>query len=237
LKTTWGRIPLDGVSPLAADLDTVGPMARDVAGVAAGMALLEPGFMVGPAAPQTVGVLAIDADPRVSSAIDCALRAAEFDLVPVTVPGLAEIIAASITVLDAQAWQANKELFGIAADRLGTDVRDRLARASTITAPQVTAATAVIDGWRATLDALLARVDFLAAPSLLGFPPLLDEAHLLWKLRSLTSPVNAAGVPALGLPVPVRGGSPIPANIQLIGLCGSEELLLAAGARLEAAVG
>src|SRR6202020_1311955 len=46
LKTTWGRISLDGVRPLAYTLDTVGPMARDVAGVAAGMALLEPGVSV-----------------------------------------------------------------------------------------------------------------------------------------------------------------------------------------------
>ncbi len=49
LKTTHGRISLDGVWPLAPSLDTVGPMARDVAGVAAGMALLEPGFALDPA--------------------------------------------------------------------------------------------------------------------------------------------------------------------------------------------
>src|SRR5207302_2690319 len=46
LKTTWGRIPLAGGRPLAPGLDTVGPMARDVAGLTAGMALLEPGFTV-----------------------------------------------------------------------------------------------------------------------------------------------------------------------------------------------
>ena len=51
LKTTWGRIPLTGVWPLAPSLDTVGPMARDVAGLAAGMALLEPGFTVAARAP------------------------------------------------------------------------------------------------------------------------------------------------------------------------------------------
>jgi amidase len=81
-------------------------------------------------------------------------------------------------------------------------------------------------------------VDMLAAPSLLGFPPLLDEAHLMWKLRMLTSPVNVAGVPALALPIPVRGrdAGPIPANVQLIGPHNSEERLLAAGARIEQAV-
>src|SRR3984957_9004231 len=55
LKTTHGRIPLDGVWPLAPSLDTIGPMARDVAGVAAGLALLEPGFSVDVAAAVRIG--------------------------------------------------------------------------------------------------------------------------------------------------------------------------------------
>src|SRR5580704_2124212 len=44
LKTTAGRIPVAGVRPLAPSLDTVGPMAADVAGLVLGMQLLEPGF-------------------------------------------------------------------------------------------------------------------------------------------------------------------------------------------------
>jgi amidase len=236
LKTTWGRIPLTGVRPLAAGLDTVGPMARDVAGITAGMALLEPGFTVARGAPSTAGVIVIDADPRITRAIDHALRTAECTVIPVVIPNLEEIITASVTVLDAQAWAANKDLIAFAPGRVGTDVRSRLEHASTVTPTQVTAAEAVIARWRATLDALFDRVDFLAAPSLLGFPPLLDEMDQLWKLRALTSPVNAAGVPALALPLPARDAGPMPANIQLIGPRGSEERLLAAGARLEAAV-
>jgi amidase len=238
LKTTWGRISLDGVRPLSPGLDTVGPIARDVAGVAAGMALLEPGFTVAPDAPRTVGLLTIDADPRVSASINAALRTAEFEVVPVALHGLDQIITASITVLDAQAWQSNADLLTAAASGLGADVRDRLAMASGITAAQVAAAQAVIAGWCATLEALWQRVDVLAAPSLLGFPPLLDEVHILWKLRAITSPVNTAGVPSLALPVPVVGPNPgpIPANVQLIGPRNSEERLLAAGAVLEAAV-
>jgi amidase len=237
LKTTWGRIPLEGVRPLASGLDTVGPMARDVAGVAAGMALLEPGFSVASASPQAVGVITLDADPLITAAIDDALRTAEFDVVPVTVPDLDQVIMASLIVLNAQAWQANKDLFAAAADQIGGDVRDRLKHASTITPAQVADAEAVIARWRETLDGLWRQVDVLAAPSLLGFPPLLDEVHLLWKLRALTSPVNAAGVPALALPIPVPGRDtgPIPASVQLIGPRNSEERLLAAGARLEQA--
>jgi len=238
LKTTWGRISLAGVRPLAPGLDTVGPMARDVAGVVAGMTLLEPGFTVAGTAPRSVGVLAIEADPRITAAIDDALRTAEFDVVPVRVPDLDQVIAASITVLDAQAWQANRDLVAVAGDQLGPGVRDRLKLSSMITQAQVTAAEAVIARWRETLDDLWQRVDMLAGPTLLGFPPLLEEAHILPKLRALTSPVNAAGVPSLALPIPVRArdAGPIPANVQLIGPRNGEERLLAAGARLERAV-
>ena len=213
-------------------------MARDVAGVAAGMALLEPGFTVASAAPRTVGVLAIDADPLITGAVDHALHAAEFDVVPVRVPGLDEVIDASVTVLDAQAWQANKDLVAAAGAQLGSDVSDRLRHASAITPAQVVAAQAVIAEWRETLDALWQQVDLLATPTLLGYPPLLDQPRLMFKLRALTSPVNAAGVPSLALPVPARGRAvgPIPPSVQLIGPRNSEEQLLAAGALLEAAV-
>src|SRR5205807_9835240 len=55
LKTTYGRISIEGVWPLALSLDTVGPMARNVAGLVLGMELLEPGFAVAEAAHATVG--------------------------------------------------------------------------------------------------------------------------------------------------------------------------------------
>jgi len=56
----------------------------------------------------------------------------------------------------------------------------------------------------------------------------------MWKYRGLTAPVNAAGLPALVLPVPADG--PLPASVQLIGPRDSEERLLAAGRLLEQAV-
>src|SRR5438309_3744988 len=55
LKTTWGRVPLTGVWPLAPSLDTIGPLAVDVAGLVLGMQLLEPGFTTGDARGVTLG--------------------------------------------------------------------------------------------------------------------------------------------------------------------------------------
>src|SRR6202034_475935 len=75
LKTTWGRIPLDGVWPLAPSFDTVGPMARTVGGLVTGMQLLEPGFTVADldGADLAVGRLPIDGDPAISAALHRAL--------------------------------------------------------------------------------------------------------------------------------------------------------------------
>ena len=234
LKTTWGRIPLDGVRPLAPSLDTVGPMARDVNGLAAGMALLEPGFTVAGTAPLTIGMLAIDADPAITEAIGNGLRTAGFDVQPVTVPELDAVIAASLTILEAEAWATNAALVATSADKIGADVRDRLRRGSAITSAQLTAANQEVTRWKAALGDLWRRVELLAAPGLLGFPPLLEDAASMPRIRGLTAPVNTAGLPALALPVPARGL--MPASVQLIGPPGSEDRLLAAGLVLEQAL-
>src|SRR5579859_7635058 len=47
LKTTWGRVSVKGVYPLAPSLDTVGPLGADLAAVERGMRLIEPGFTAG----------------------------------------------------------------------------------------------------------------------------------------------------------------------------------------------
>ena len=239
LKTTWGRISLDGVRPLAPSLDTVGPMARDVDGLVAGMALLEPGFAVAADAPRVVGRLTIDADPEINAAIDRALLAAGFSVQPVTVPELDDVIAASVALLDAQAWATNAALVATAPDRIGRDVLDRLRKAAAITDARLSAARAEVARWRATLDGIWRRVELLAAPTLLGFPPLTDDAQAIFAIRGLTSPVNVAGLPALALPVPANGpraaNGPLPASIQLIGPANSEDRLLAAGALVEQA--
>ena len=241
LKTTWGRISLDGVRPLAPSLDTVGPMAADVDGLIAGMALLEPGFAVAADAPRTVGRLAIDADPVVDAAVDDALRAAGFAVQRITIPELQDVIAASAALLDAQAWATNAELYERAAGRLGGNVRDRLRAASTTTDARLSAARTMNTRWKAALDVIWGRVELLAVPTLLGFPPLIDEAQTIFGIRGVTTPVNAAGLPALALPVPAAGGpraanGPLPASVQLIGPANSEDRLLAAGAVLQAAV-
>ncbi len=233
LKTTWGRVPLAGVWPLAPSLDTIGPMARDVAGLAAGMALLEPGFTVSASPPRTVGRVAMDADPVIDRAVDRALASAGWQLTPVTLDGLGTARTAASDLLDGQAWASDGALVQDTPDRIGPDVLGRLRESRAITPAALAAGRLEASRWRATLAALWERVDLLALPTLLDFPPTIDRAWELGLMRGLTTPVNLAGVPALALPVPAEG--PLPASVQLIGPAGSEELLLAAGAILEQA--
>ena len=231
LKTTWGRIPLTGVWPLAPSMDTVGPMARDVAGLIAGMQLLEPGFSVSGHAPPVVGRVVIGADPIIDQAVNAALAATGWEVVQVGLDGLDRATAAAMTVLDAEAWASDGAHAEMAPDKIGRDVLARLREASAITPAAVSAAREQAARWRATLSSLWDQVDLLALPTLLGFPPTLDRSRDMVHIRGLTSPVNLAGVPALALPVPA--GGPLPASIQLIGPAGGEERLLAAGAVLE----
>ena len=147
-------------------------------------------------------------------------------------PGLR--LTPAMTVLDAQAWESNAPLARSAPERIGRDVLQRLRAASEITPAALDRARRQVPRWRAALSELWDRVDLLALPTLLGFPPALDDARALLRIRGLTSPVNLAGLPALALPVPT--GGPLPASVQLIGPPGGEERLLAAGAVLEQAV-
>jgi amidase len=241
LKTTWGRIPVDGVRPLAPSLDTVGPMAADVAGLVAGMRLLEPGFTVpGPPGPTPepgplrVGRLRVRAAPEVEDAVTAALRATSWEVSDVDPEGWLAATRSAGILLVAEAYRANRQLFDHNATRLSDDVARRLDAGRQVTPAARTAAEQARARWRAQLTDLFTRFDLLAAPTLAILPPPLDRADELLETR-YTLPVNFAGVPALALPIPARG--PLPASLQLVSAWNGEELLLAAGAAVEAAVG
>jgi amidase len=237
LKTTRGRVSLDRVLPLAPSLDTVGPMARTVAAVAAGMALLEPGF----AAAATrggavqVGRLRLPAEPRVDEAVDAALAAARLHVVDVVLPGWWPATAATMRILAAEAWQVHGRLWADHADELSPDVSARLHDASSVTIADLEAAWERAAVWETELANAFATVDILALPVLAGPPPTLADATRLTDIRYV-APFNLAGVPALALPVPASSPG-IPPSLQLVGPPMSEERLVAIGLQVEAAAG
>jgi amidase len=234
LKTTWGRIPLDGVWPLAPSFDTIGPMARTVGGLVTGMQLLEPGFGVsGGGADLVVGRLPIDADPVIVAALDRALGLVGWDCRELDVPGWDDATLQAGLLLVVEAWQTDEILVAEDPRGISDGVRGRLELGGSFDEDTVETAWHVQRAWKETLERAFAAVDLLVTPTLSIFPPRLEEGDDLLVSRC-TLPVNLAGVPALSLPVPT--GGPLPASMQLIGPAHSEERLLAAGMLLENAL-
>jgi len=240
LKTTHGRVSLDRVWPLAPSLDTVGPMARDIAGVVTGMALLEPGFVVDVPPARQVGRVrpaGFDVDPRIDAAVDAALARSGLEVAEADLPGWLAARGACGVILDAEALESNRALLAGPARRalIGPNVTARFAAAEAVTAEQVAGARAAQPGWREALAGALRTVGLLALPTVPFYPPPLAAAPGL-HFTAFTNAVNLAGFPALALPVP-SAHDRLPASLQLIGPPGSEALLLATGAVIAASAG
>lgn len=242
LKTTYGRIPLDGVWPLAPSLDSVGPMARDVAGTAAGMRLLEPGFSADVPPAVRIGRLRpadVPVDPRIDDAVDLALARSGLAVAEVTVPGWRDALRAGNKIIFAEAAAANRTLIADpgARGKLSAQVRDWLDDGAAIPAGEVAQARLFQSRWQAALSGLLHEVQLLVLPTMAIYPPGLAEVASVPERHYIacTLPFNLAGLPAIALPVPSEHR--LPASLQLAGPAGSEALLLATAALIEQAAG
>lgn len=259
LKTTHGLIPLDGVYPIAPRvLDTVGPLARDIRGVVTGMDLLRPGFArdyraaastTRPARKLRIGRLYLDGTrERIDRAVDRALAAAGFEVVPLGGRFREQWRQAesdTATIAAVGAWRNDREL----STRLGVTLRTKTIIALggvQYTTAAHEAALARRPQWRAALRRVFREVDFIALPTLQRPPPRLPfwggsvafEAVML-RVQN-TAPANLAGVPALAMPVPLRGPAKnrkVPVtSLQLVGPWRSEARLLQAGRVIEEAL-
>ena len=242
LKTTWGRIPLGGCMALAPGLDTIGPLARDVAGIVRGMELLCPGFSPGRAATVVGRVRGYgEVDPAIDAAVDAALAATEWEVVEVR---LDRFEAADRATRRISAWEAFGSLGWLLdghGELLGRDVAARLEAGSGVTAARVAASRATVEAFREDLHAAFERVQVLALPTMAIFAPPVAEPDSATQLTTLTRAINGAGVPALALPIPVEaaaGGRPrgLPASLQLVTPWGADELACASALVAEAAI-
>jgi amidase len=240
LKTTYGRVPVEGVWPLAPSLDTVGPMAATVGGLIAGMELLEPGFTVAGAPARTIGRLRTSGRPDIEEAIDRALKTAGFEVVTLDWDGFAAGTSIFTTIFVAEAWETDHALAAAHPDGVGQDIAQLLAM-NDMFRPGLADARAQLGSWRQSLLDLFAQAELLALPTMPVFPPRLEDltpgslVDIVIQTSQYTGLFNAAGVPCTAQPVPAAG-SRIPASLQLVGPLRGEELLLATALRIEAAI-
>lgn len=237
LKTTYGRVPMRGVRPLAPSLDIIGPMAKDVSRLIKGMQLLEPGFAVATGPADRVGRLRVgEVDPRVDAAIDRALAAVGLCVVACDIAEQEweAAIAATNDILWAEAAFAN---LGIREHWSELQNGANLETALKLGADEqrMAAARETQQAWKPRMTSVIESVGLLVSPTLETLTPSFqDYQSREIRLSRFTSPVNLAGFPAIVLPVPTDG--PLPSSLQLIGPSGSEDLLLATAAAVEQSV-
>jgi amidase len=207
-------------------------MARDVAGVVDGMALLQLGFTAADEPASRIGRVRLpDVDPAIDAAVDALLATSEMDVLEIVLPGWDDAVDAAWAVMFHEVWQVDGHLYERDAAGIGADVRERLEQGRAVTSATYESGLAHRAAWRAELAAAFERAPVLAWPTIAVFPPPIDGP--VPNTRRTNIGVNLAGHPALALPVPT-GGS-LPTSVQLVGPDDSEPLLCATGALLEAA--
>lgn len=205
LKPTFGRVPIDGVFPLAPSLDHAGPMARDVATCTELMRALDP----------TVEVPDVElADLRLAGAWGASHGE------PVDFPTAREVFP----VFQREVADVHRELYAENEELYGENIR-----------PKIEGCLAVGDGEYADALRARAELAERALEALDGFDLLIapvlsceiptadcDEIAVRAAMTLHTFPFNALGWPALA----VRG-------TQIVGRPAADGLVLAAGLALE----
>ena len=232
-RPTHGLVPLDGVHPLAASLDTVGLLARDPGLLRAAARALA----AAPLAPTTPGrvLVATEAFALLDPASTDALLAvvdgfAPTDSVDLAPDGrsLTELAAVVREVQGPEFAAAHQAWIEEARPTFGPGVGERIAHALQVTPEAHTQAEAVRDDLREHLAAVLAPGDVVLAPAA-GRSPRRDagDAEVADARRiaaSLSVVASLAGLPTVTLPAVVVDGSPV--GLSLIGGPGDDGLLL-----------
>ncbi|HUP17048.1 MAG TPA: amidase [Acidimicrobiia bacterium] len=248
LKVTHGRIPTNGVFPLAPSLDTVGPLARNMRTLALlydAMAKTETGPLPGTIEGLRIVVprMWVDGGPMealVQSAFEATIaelrslgaQVAELELGDILPWGKIQELAGAEAAHVHRAFRA-------AGQPYGPEVDARLTAAEAVTAVEYLEAQA----WRARLIETVAEAfrtaDVLVTPAIAQRRKVIGEdkigdQHYRPVLSWFSALVNHSGNPAIALPL--KGfestGGP-PPSLQLVAPWWQEDLLIGVGAHLE----
>jgi aspartyl-tRNA(Asn)/glutamyl-tRNA(Gln) amidotransferase subunit A len=229
LKPTWGRVPADGVFPLAPSFDTVGPMARSVAACTAAMKALDA------LDERTTGELRValawtdHADSMVRARVEeAAALLPEVEPVDLPLPGDLN------PAFQAEAADVHRELFAEHPDLYGDNVRRKLENAFAVGEAEVTASLAERESYRERALEALEGFHVLLTPTMpMVAPPVgIGDLALRERMISLTRPFNAVGWPALALPCGAAEDG-LPASLQVVARTGDDALVLAVGEAIE----
>lgn len=239
LRPTHGRIPLDGVMPLAPSFDTVGWFAREAALLRrVGEVLL--GEAGSEARPFGRLLLAQDAFDLAEAPIRLALaplvegleaRLGKAEPVTVGEPGggLDSWMWQFRRIQGYEVWRVHGAWIEAVKPRFGPEIAERFDWARAVTAEEAAAASRARQDFAARLAGLLEGAAVLCLPTAPGIaPPVGASAEAMAEHRSrtlsLTSIAGLARLPQVTLPLARVEGCPV--GLSLIGAQGSDLGLL-----------
>ena len=247
LKTTHGRISLQGVVPLAPQFDTVGPLARSVEDAALLLGALEgcraPDLRGASLAGRRIAVLttivAEGLRPAPAAALTAAigrLSAAGARIREIEVPALKDAFELSEVLYCAEAYGLWRDRIEARPDAMFAPIRDRFRAGANYSAPDYIAARTVLDRARRAWAEATAGFDAVLCATAPNLPPAHDRllketpyyvTENLLTLRN-TRVANLMGLCALTLPTAHAS-----CGVQLMAAPGADAALLRLGAAAE----
>jgi len=214
-KPALGSIDTIGVIPLSRSLDTLGPMAPDVATAAAAYSMM--GGESLPAQPLHAPRLAVPAGWV--SGLD-AETARAWALVSAGLPEVPfldrqELFDVGLTILLVEAAAFHKRWATESPEKYGADVLALIKRGLDVPAEDYERAIAARPRLRDEAQAAMRDIDALILPATAITAPFVNAGgEVREPLARFTRPFNTTGQPVVALPAPVGG---LPVGIQVVG--------------------
>jgi aspartyl-tRNA(Asn)/glutamyl-tRNA(Gln) amidotransferase subunit A len=254
VRPTRGLVPGDGIVPLAWSLDSIGPLAPDVASAALLLDVLagrEPapaplpeveGLRLG-VATALMGLAEEPVAEALGAAVD-SLGEADAAIVDREIPDLERATAIHRIVQACEVAAAHAPWFERQRDLYAPEVRARIEAGYGISAAEYLRAQRHRRLFTRAFAAAMDGVDALLAPASPVLAPPLEAEEVTVRgerrpvraaLLSCAAPLSQLDCPMVAVPAGVREGLPV--GLQVIGRPGSEALLLRIAAAVESNVG
>jgi amidase len=235
IRPTHGRIPLDGVLPLAPSFDTCGWFARDAEMLARVGDVLLGGRAASPGRLLVADDAFAFAMPDAVAALEPAVhRVRELlgpaDHVTVSTEGLNAWFDVFRTLQYGDIWRTHGDWVTRARPTFGPQIAPRFAAVAKVDAAEVDAMRRVQSDIRARLDALLADNAVLLLPTVPDIAPLVgaapgDTVTFRERALGLLCIAGLGGLPQVNLPFATAQGCPL--GLSMIAMRGNDEMLLA----------
>ena len=254
-KPTARRVPMDGVLPLSANLDSIGALAPTVNCCAVMDAILAGEEWTPPASVDLRGLrLAVpttlvldDMDEHVATSFAAALAAlsaAGAVIREIAIPEFAEAAAINAKggFTAAEAWAWHRDLIGRAADLYDPRVVSRIQRGKDMSAADLLDVLHARPSWIAAVERRIAGFDAFLMPTVPIVAPsiaLLSESDGVYFAANGLMLRNASLVNFLdgcALSLPCHAADTAPVGLSLAAAGGGDRNILAIGAAVEAAL-